>query len=231
MSAWALIAAAGTGERLGIGDGVPKAMRRVGDAAMFVHSLRAFDAVGAVEGAVLVTDELWMEHALSELVDEKLRIKLEMVRGGASRQASVREGLKAVPPGADAVVVHDAARPLVTSVLIERVLDAVGSRNGAICAVPVEDTLKRVEGSAVVETVRRDDLWRVQTPQAFRSAILRDAHQRALDEGFEGTDDAMLVEHAGGAVVVVPGDTSNLKVTTRADLAIAQALLAARGDA
>jgi len=193
---------------------------------MFWYGLRAVDAVEAIEGVALVVDRLWMEHALSELIAANLRVKIEMVAGGVSRQASVREGLKAVPPDADAVVVHDAARPLVQPVLIERALTALRDADGAICAVPVTDTLKRARDGAIVETVPRDELWRAQTPQAFRASVLRRAHEWGAAEGVDATDDAMLVERAGGNVVVVEGDPRNLKITTRDDLVVAGALLA-----
>jgi len=225
MSAWGLIPAAGAGERLMMHDGIPKAMRPVAGSAMFVHSLRAFDAVDAIEGAVLVVDELWMEHALSELVKESLRIKLELIGGGPSRQASVAQGLKAVPPTVDAVVVHDAARPLVDPQLVQRVLMALDEADGAVCAVALEDTLKRADDLVVTQTVPRDGLWRAQTPQAFRAAVLRDAHARAREDAFEGTDDAVLVERAGGHVTLVDGDPRNVKITTVGDLALAEMLL------
>lgn len=209
-------------------DGVPKAMRRLAGTAMFVWSVRAFDAVDAVEGMVVVADELWLEHALSELVGETLQSKLQMVPGGRTRQASVLAGLQAVPAGVEVAIVHDAARPLVTPALIERALGGLGTADAAVCAVPLADTLKRTEGRVVSQTVPRRDLWRAQTPQAVRAAVLRDAFARAASTGFEATDDAMLVEHAGGTVVVVDGDARNIKITTRDDLVLAEHLLARR---
>ncbi len=135
----------------------------------------------------------------------------------------MRAGLAALPAGADLVVVHDAARPLATKALFAAVVAAV--RDGADAAVPgvaVADTVKRVAGDRVVETVPRDALVAVQTPQAFRADILRAAHTAGAD----ATDDAALVEATGSTVVVVPGEPANLKVTTRSDLAVAAALLA-----
>jgi 2-C-methyl-D-erythritol 4-phosphate cytidylyltransferase len=136
----------------------------------------------------------------------------------------VRAGLAAVPPEADVVLVHDAARPLAPVALFEAVVAAVAD-DGADAAVPgvaVSDTIKRVApGGAVVETVDRTSLVAVQTPQAFRAAALRAAHEREP----EATDDAALIEAAGGRVVVVDGDTRAMKVTTREDLAFARALV------
>ena len=144
------------------------------------------------------------------------------VPGGASRSESVRAGLAAVPPTAGIVVVHDAARPLASPALFAAVVAAVrAGADGAVPAVPGVDTLKRVDGDRVLGTVSRETLVAVQTPQAFRAGALRAAHSG----GGEATDDAALVESAGGTVVVVTGEPDNLKVTTPDDLARAAFLL------
>ena len=146
------------------------------------------------------------------------------VTGGASRAESVRAGLGAVPANTEIVVVHDAARPLASAALFAAVLDAVrDGADAAVPGVPVADTIKRVEHDRVTETLARDGLVAVQTPQAFRADVLRAAHAPAGD----ATDDAALVEAAGGTVVVVPGEATNLKLTTEDDLAVVAALLAA----
>jgi len=122
------------------------------------------------------------------------------------------------------VVVHDAARPFVTEAEIRGVVDALDRAPGALVARPVDDTLKRVEKGRVVSTINRAGLWRAQTPQAFRTAVLRDAHRRAAAEGFEATDDAALLEHYGNEVLVVEGGARNLKVTGPDHLELAQDL-------
>jgi 2-C-methyl-D-erythritol 4-phosphate cytidylyltransferase len=145
------------------------------------------------------------------------------VPGGDTRAASVRAGLAAVPAEADVIVVHDGARPLASPALFRAVVDAVkGGADAAVPGLTVADTLKRVVGDAVTSTVARDGVMAVQTPQAFRAAVLRRAHASASD----ATDDAALVESMGATVRVVPGDPRNIKVTTAADLEIAQALAA-----
>jgi 2-C-methyl-D-erythritol 4-phosphate cytidylyltransferase len=150
------------------------------------------------------------------------------VPGGGRRSDSVRIGLDAVDADAEIVVVHDAARPLASPRLYGAVIAAVrGGAAAAVPAVPVVDTVKRVEGTRVLETVARDDLVAIQTPQAFRADALRRAHADRAD----ATDDAALVEATGGTVVVVPGEATNLKITTPEDLVIAVALLDARGEA
>jgi 2-C-methyl-D-erythritol 4-phosphate cytidylyltransferase len=142
--------------------------------------------------------------------------------GGATRSESVRAGLALVPDDVDVVVVHDAARPLATRALYAAVLAPIrDGADAAIPAIPVVDTVKRVDDGRVVATVPRSDLVLVQTPQAFRVARLRAAHATGGDD----TDDAALVEAVGGTVVVVPGEPRNLKLTVAADLELAQALL------
>jgi 2-C-methyl-D-erythritol 4-phosphate cytidylyltransferase len=143
-----------------------------------------------------------------------------VVVGGATRSASVRCGLAAVPVDADVIVVHDAARPLATGALFDAVVAAV-SRDGAgaaICALPVSDTIKQVDGGFVTTTLERSELVAVQTPQAFRADLLRRAHA----SGAEATDDAALVELLGAPVRVVPGDARNVKITSPADLRTAE---------
>ncbi|MDQ1465986.1 MAG: 2-C-methyl-D-erythritol 4-phosphate cytidylyltransferase [Actinomycetota bacterium] len=144
------------------------------------------------------------------------------VAGGGTRTESVRAALAAVPTGAEIIVVHDAARPLASPLLFAAVIAAV--RAGADAAIPgiaVTDTLKRVDGARVIETVPRDGLVVVQTPQAFRSEALRRAHA----SGVEGSDDAMLVEQSGGVVHIVSGEARNLKITVAADLELAASLI------
>lgn len=223
MSAWAVVVAAGEGTRFGRS----KAFVGLAGIPMIGHSLIAFAKVSAIEGVVLVVAASQLEEGRALAAATVPAITVEVVAGGASRQASVRAGLAAVPGGAAHVVVHDAARPLVTTALVEATLGALAAASGAVTAVPAHDTLKRERDGVVVETVPRDDLWRAQTPQAFRADVLRRAHEHASDD--DATDDAALLERIGERVVIVPGDERNLKVTAPEDLRIAEALLAARG--
>lgn len=146
----------------------------------------------------------------------------ECVTGGATRQASIRAGLARVR--SSVVVVHDAARPFASAGLIALLLDRLADHEGAIAARPVDDTLKRVRGDEVLETVDRFALWASRTPQAFRTEALTRAHARAAEEGYEATDDAQLIEHFGGRVAVVHDPGMNLKVTSAEDLALAREL-------
>ena len=222
MNDWAIIVSAGQGARFG-DEGVPKTFRPLAGVPMYVHSVRAFESASSIVGIVLVVIENWLEFAMETMMGEAARATVEITPGGDTRQASVRAGLARIPSEAERIVVHDAARPLVTPDLIERSLAALDGADAAICAVPLSDTLKKAKDGIVEETVARDDLWRVQTPQAFSAKALRDAHAAASRA--DATDDAALVEENGGRVIVVPGDERNIKVTTPADLELAEALL------
>jgi 2-C-methyl-D-erythritol 4-phosphate cytidylyltransferase len=214
----ALIVAAGSGERLGM-DG-PKALVELAGRPLLQWSVDALRAVPAIEQIVV---------ALPAGADAPAGTS--GVRGGRVRSESVRLALAAAGPG-DPVLVHDAARPLVTGELAQATigaLEADETLDGAIAAVAMTDTVKRVTSDGVVvETLARDELWGVQTPQVFRRAAL----ERALDVPDEvlaqATDDAWLIERAGGRVGVVESTRENLKVTTPHDLAVAEMLLASR---
>jgi 2-C-methyl-D-erythritol 4-phosphate cytidylyltransferase len=204
---WAVIVAAGWGERFG----GPKQFSELGGARLVDHAIAT--AAAACDAVVLVVPDAadWQGAEVAALV-----------AGGASRAESVRAGLAAVPITAEVVVVHDAARPLATTALFDAVIDAVrGGADGAVPGLAVTDTLKRVDDVRVTATIDRVGLVVVQTPQAFDAGILRAAHATPAD----APDDAALVEAIGGTVVVVPGDPRNLKVTRPADLMIAAALL------
>jgi 2-C-methyl-D-erythritol 4-phosphate cytidylyltransferase len=216
---WAIVVGAGAGERMGADR--PKAFIRFRGRTLLAASLAVFDDHEGVDGIVCVVPAGYEDRA-TLVVDDLLADKVAAaVAGGATRAASVAEGLAALPASAAYVLVHDAARPLVTSTVIDRVLAALaGGAAAAIPGVPVIDTVKRVAGGLVVETLRRDDLVAVQTPQGFRRDVLAEALAAELDGA---TDCASLAEHAGHAVTVVEGDPDNYKITTAADLARAEA--------
>lgn len=151
------------------------------------------------------------------------RDDLVLAVGGETRQDSVASGLEEI--STDLVVVHDGARPFATADLVRSVIEAVGENDGAIAAMPGDETLKRVSDGTIVETVDRSSLWRAHTPQVFKSDVLRSAHEKARTEGFIGTDDASLLERYGGRVTVVPSPRSNIKLTYPEDFALAEAIL------
>ncbi len=146
------------------------------------------------------------------------RVPLSVVPGGGSRQDSVWLAMQATPENAEIIVVHDAVRPLISERLIADVVKAAAEFGAAICALPVVETVKRVRNDEVEATLDRSELWVVQTPQAFRAELLREAHEKARRDGVVGTDDAMLVERLGHQVRVVRGLPENVKITTPDDL-------------
>jgi 2-C-methyl-D-erythritol 4-phosphate cytidylyltransferase len=216
MSVWAILVAAGRGERLGLEQ--PKAFAKLGEDPLLAEPLRRLDESEWVDAIVVVVPAGWEEPAI--LLAEELGCgKVSAcVAGGAARADSVRAGIGEVPADAVAVLVHDAARPLVTDDVIGRVLAPLSDGwDGVVPGLPVSDTLKRVDDAGrVVETVARDSVWAVQTPQAFPADVLRSA---LAGGGADATDCAGSVEAAGGRVTVVPGDERLLKVTTADDLA------------
>jgi 2-C-methyl-D-erythritol 4-phosphate cytidylyltransferase/2-C-methyl-D-erythritol 2,4-cyclodiphosphate synthase len=227
--AWAVILAAGGGTRLAealaaIGGPQRKQYVELDGAPLFWKSARTFSRIQAVRGLVFVfpQEDLHAMRAEVERLWERdpLGLPWRACAGGARRQDSVRHGLAELPKEAACVLVHDAARPFASAALCARVLEALGpDRPAAIPGLAVTDTIKRVDADdIVVDTPERAAMRGVQTPQGFLLAPLAAAHQRAQAEGWEVTDDAMLMERAGHPVRVVPGEEANVKITTPADL-------------
>jgi 2-C-methyl-D-erythritol 4-phosphate cytidylyltransferase len=214
MSVWAILVAAGRGERLGLDR--PKAFANLGDEPLLAEPLRRLEACPWVDAVILVAPPGWEEPAILVAEEEGCGKVHACVAGGDTRSDSVRAGLAEVPQDALVVLVHDAARPLLSDEVVERVLAPLSEGwDGAVPGLPVGDTLKRVgSDGAVEETVARDTLWAVQTPQAFAADVLR----RVQADGGDATDCAGLVEAAGGRIKVVEGDPRLLKVTSEADL-------------
>lgn len=222
--------AAGRGERAGGPGTAPKQYQPIAGVPMLLRALRPFTAHSEVAHVVLVLpagDLAAPPSWLGPLEGSALTI----VAGGEERGDSVAAGLASLAPVCEIVLVHDAARPFVERETIDAVIQVARTGVGAVAAVPVSDTIKEGDGAdppAVVRTVPRERLWRAQTPQGFPRGLLAAAHERARRDGTRGTDDAALVERAGGVVRLVRGSTHNLKVTTAEDLELAE-LLAGRG--
>lgn len=215
----AVVVAGGAGTRMG--GGTRKQYLLLDGEPVLLRAIRPFLAHPEI-GAVVVV--LPPDDAAAP-PDWLRALPVDVVPGGAERGDSVWNGLQAVPPSTDRVLVHDGARPLVSGDVITRVLDACGNA-GAIAAMPVTDTIQEVDGEgSIVGTPDRSRLWRAQTPQGFPRAALVDAYRRAREDGIAFTDDAAVFARYAGAVRVVPGADENLKVTRPADLAVAAALL------
>lgn len=222
MSVWAVVVAAGQGERLGLER--PKAFAPLGGRALLAESLERLEACEALDGVVVVAPPGWEEPAI--LLAEELgggKVAACVTGGTRSRAESVRIGVSEVPPEATIILVHDSARPLVTCGVVARVLAPLAEGyEGAVPGLPIADTVKRAPGGTVANTVDRSDLYAVQTPQAFLAETLRRALAACADDL---TDCSSYVERAGGRVRVVEGDPRLVKVTTPADLAAVEALL------
>ena len=217
MSVWAILAAAGSGERLGLDR--PKAFAPLNDRPLVAEPIERLDASEWIEGIVIAVPPDWEEPCILVAEEVAAGKVAKAVTGGETRSESVAAALAEVPADATVVVVHDAARPLVTNEMIERVITALGDGwDGAVPVLPVSDTVKRVDGEAVTETLDREGLVTAQTPQAFDAKVLRDAFVTLQHSVTKSTDCASLVEMNGGRVRAVEGDPRLLKVTTPADL-------------
>ncbi|RJS55208.1 2-C-methyl-D-erythritol 4-phosphate cytidylyltransferase [Bacillus subtilis] len=223
MSYDVVIPAAGQGKRMKAGRN--KLFIELKGDPVIIHTLRVFDSHRPCEKIILVINEREREHFQQLLSDYPLHTAIELVAGGDERQHSVYKGLKAVKQE-KIVLVHDGARPFIKHEQIDELIAEAEQAGAAILAVPVKDTIKRVNHLQVSETIERSSLWAVQTPQAFRLSLLMKAHAEAEHKGFLGTDDASLVEQMeGGSVRVVEGSYTNIKLTTPDDLTSAEAIM------
>lgn len=221
----AVIVAAGKGERFGA---AAKILAEVGGRPMLSWTLDAAESAVSVREVIVVTGE-HTDAAIRELIEAGPWAKpIRTVDGGAKRHDSVMAGVRAISDDVTYVLIHDAARPLVTGELFDACAESARSRGAAIVAVPVSDTIKRVVDGQIAETIPRTGLWSAQTPQGFRRGLLLDASERAGSRDLEFTDESAVCEVLGYTVTVVMGASSNFKVTHADDLHLADALLRRR---
>jgi 2-C-methyl-D-erythritol 4-phosphate cytidylyltransferase len=211
-----VIPAGGVGTRFG--GRLPKQFVRLGRVPIVTATISCFVRHPGVAAIVVAAPAAHVERTRRTLSTPGRRVPLTVVSGGPTRQDSVWLAMQAVPDGVEIIVVHDAVRPLITRRLVEEVVGAAAESGAAICALPVAETVKLVRDGLVEKTLDRSGLWSVQTPQAFRADLLREAHEKARRDGVVGTDDAMLVERLGHPVRVVRGLVENVKITTPDDL-------------
>jgi 2-C-methyl-D-erythritol 4-phosphate cytidylyltransferase len=221
MNCGIIVAAAGQGRRLGLKQN--KILVELARRPMLIYSVECFVEFAWAKEIVVVVHELEVE-----LIEQLLRVhnlgQVKVVPGGSERQHSIKNGLEVIT--SEYVMVHDAARPFISKQLIGRIYDRLMDIDAVIPGTPVVETIKMVDGyQRVYETLNRDQLWSIQTPQAFRRTLLVEAYKRAEADKFLGTDDASLVERLGVDVEVVMGDYRNLKVTTADDLLHAEVIL------
>jgi 2-C-methyl-D-erythritol 4-phosphate cytidylyltransferase len=246
MKVVVIIPAAGLGTRMApmpVGKGKQKKtppskqFTELGGTPILIHTLRKFAAVDAIHEIWIALRENEIEGFRARLASEAkdvLKKKVEFVVGGEHRQQSVEHALKAVSAaGDDIVLVHDAVRPFVTAEIIEEVIAAAEKYGAAIAGMPAVDTVKQVErtseGAVIKSTIPRAGVVMAQTPQGFRYAVIKKAFDEASADGFLGTDEASLVERAGHEVAVVMGAPRNIKITTPADMELAEFYLKAAG--
>lgn len=229
----AIVVAGGSGERFGRAGG--KQLAAVAGLPVLSWALRALDAAEEIDLIVVVCPSERTAAFRSQAVEPAdLSTPVEFAASGSTRQASVASGLAALPASVEVVAIHDGARPLLTpaivSSLLAAVLDPSGVAAGAVVGHPSYDTLKVVEAGTITQTPDRERYWAVQTPQVFVRSALEEAHTRAVRNGFVGTDDASVVEYAGGKVRVLEGPRDNIKVTVAEDLAFVEAVLRRRQE-
>ncbi|MDR4462548.1 MAG: 2-C-methyl-D-erythritol 4-phosphate cytidylyltransferase [Nitrospirales bacterium] len=221
----AVIPAAGLGTRMG--GNTPKQYLSLGVMPLLVYSLRILQNLDRIREIILSVPASDLEYCWREIVKPFGLDKIsQVVAGGLRRQDSVRNGLAAISDRPDGVLVHDGVRPFIDQCMVRNVIDCAGITGAAVVAMPIHDTVKRVDVSRIIqETLKREELWQIQTPQVFRYDWLVEAHQQAQLHQWEVTDDAALIERMGYPVSVVEGSCFNIKVTKPDDLVFGEAIL------
>ena len=222
MKVGAIIPAAGRGKR--IGASVPKQFLEIQGRPLLHHTLTVLASCKLIDYVVLVMPRAEVEEMGEDWLN-KYEIVREVVVGGEQRQDSVYNGFNSLEEGTDIVVVHDGVRPFTTTQMITATVEAAQQHGAAITAIPVSDTVKQAVDGFVKQTVPRDGLWRVQTPQAFQCGLLQQAFKKAKKDSYYGTDEGSLVEYLGERVKIVPGSELNIKITRKEDLVLGESLL------
>ncbi len=233
MGFHAILPAAGLGTRMAMAGASAKQFLSLGGVPILIHSARAFAEKSGVRSVTLAVREAERHHVDEQLAQFRLTGKVQVVTGGETRQESVAAALRSLEAAPeDIVLVHDAVRPLVDAVTIERCIEAVAKYGAAIAAIPAIDTIKQVDrtsdGAIITATIPRERIVQAQTPQGARYGDLRRAFDEAEAEGFAATDEASLLERIGLPVAVVMGSPANLKITQPGDLEVAEFYLRQR---
>ncbi len=224
MSVLAIIPAAGMGVRMG--GGTPKQFLSLEGVPIFVHTLRKFAASDCIDEIFLMLRAEDKERAQKDIDREHFTKPVRLVSGGDTRQETVARALAEAPAPIEVILVHDAVRPFIELEMIRRVVEAARKDGAAILGIPSVDTVKQIERQIILGTIPRERIMLAQTPQAFRASILREAFARAAADGFNGTDEASLVERLGYTVAVLMGSDRNIKITKPSDLPIARLYIA-----
>jgi 2-C-methyl-D-erythritol 4-phosphate cytidylyltransferase len=224
MKTVAIIVAAGKSIRLK--DRLPKQFLEIANKPILAHTVEKFERCDLVDEILMVVSEDYLGYCSTEIVDRfNFRKINKIISGGEARQDSVYNGLLAIPNNTSIVLVHDGVRPFISVSKIGESINLCKEYKAVILALPVKETIKRVEDDYVITTLNREKIWTVQTPQAFDYKLLLDAYQKAKEDGFVGTDDSSLVERIGVKIRVLEGEENNLKITTKEDLILAEQIL------
>lgn len=219
-----VIVAAGTGSRMKMG--INKQFIKLNGKEIIVHTIEKFYNNKNIQDIVVVIKKEEEEFFKTEIIDKYNLSNIKIAYGGNERQDSVYNGLKSLNQLCEVVLVHDGARPFISDAIIENCIDEAKKHKAIIVGVPVKDTIKVVnDESEVVDTPQRSSLWSVQTPQSFDYKLLVKSYEEAFEDGFYGTDDAMLVERIGHKVKLIEGSYNNIKITTQEDLAIGEKII------
>ena len=209
-----VIPAAGKGLRLG---GTRKQFRELSDKPVLYWTVRVFDLHEAVEHITIAAPESDVESVYQLLEREQIKTTFKVVAGGASRQESVYRAVKSLPDRIDTVLIHDGVRPFLRSAMISAIIESIAENGAAALAIPVADTLRKGQSGLFVETIQRDGVFRMQTPQGAHRVYFENAFKEAEQMGWRVTDDVNVLQRAGYPVHIVEGSSLNIKITTRAD--------------
>ena len=220
MKITAIIPAAGAGERFG----EKKQLKLLNGRPLIFHTIQPFINSELINEIIVVVPKENVNQVGREFKSTLTSKKIEVISGGKTRQQSVNNGLKMSDKESELICVHDGVRPFLTVTLIEKVIKAAIGHDGAILATPSSDTIKRVLGNQILETLPREEIWRAQTPQVFLKSALEEAIEIAIDENLEGTDEASILEKIGYQIGFIEGSSLNIKITTKEDWIFAKAI-------
>jgi len=224
MKVKALIAAGGRGER--IGGILPKQFVEIKKKPILAYTVEKFENCELIDEIILVVPEDYMSFCSYNIVDvgDFKKVK-RILSGGKERQDSVYKGLLALSKDTDIVLIHDGVRPFISTEKIGKSIEMCKKEKAVILALPVNDTVKRVDEEYVVTTLDREKLWIAQTPQTFEYKLILEAYKKAIEGSFIGTDDSSLIERLGFKVRVLEGESQNIKITTQEDLVLAEKII------
>jgi 2-C-methyl-D-erythritol 4-phosphate cytidylyltransferase len=220
MKITAIIPAAGAGERFG----EKKQLKLLNGRPLIFHTIQPFINSELINEIIVVVPKENVNQVDREFKSTLTSKKIEVISGGKTRQQSVNNGLKMSNKESELICIHDGVRPFLTVTLIEKVIKAAIGHDGAILATPSSDTIKRVLGNQILETLPREEIWRAQTPQVFLKSALEEAIEIAIDENLEGTDEASILEKIGYQIGFIEGSSLNIKITTKEDWIFAKAI-------